>query len=414
MVELPYEPIEAAINVRAKLDRLIAQADIIASSEHPNIDSRTAVNELRTQAITIKRRLDDYDRYSTSVKQSLLKQANYIIIRTTDLLGFIIRSTENRNLFELYFPFRQIARRLVADDIRLIISSDWRYSPFTYPFGLDELPNYVLIGLPASESENALIFPTAGHELGHNIWHANGFSQKYRDDIETCIYRAYENNRSQFELTFTLKGSDIRNDMFAQPIVRKSMAFALRQIEELFCDAIGILLFGQSYIFAFDYLISPTVSGHRTGEYPNTRKRIEYITGFARSIDIQLSDFADRFLPEKFSGVDAADFIIKMADIAVEDMATVVFNAAQNYILSRLPDNINKSREDKILSCFKLGRPTLEAAPLGDTINSAWRVYNDPDRTSQSKEHGVEIIAFLTDLIIKSAENLEFESFCNA
>ena len=414
MVESPFEPIDAAINASAKLDRIIAQADVIASSEHPNADSKAAVADLRAQAEVVKRRFANYALYPINIKLSLLKQANYIVIRLTDILGFIVRSTTTRNLFELYFPFKELARSLVGNDVRLIISSDWRFSPFTYPFGLDELPSFVLIGLPASESENALIFPTAGHELGHNIWRANDFTDKYRTDIENCIYRAYESNKSQFELTFSLKGADIRNDMFVQPIIRQSVTFALRQIEELFCDAIGVLLFGQSYMYAFDYLISPSVSGRRVGEYPNTQLRVKYIIDFANDIDIKLGDFASRFTPESFSGVESADFIIQMADAAVADMVKAIFNAARNYVDKNSSHKLVKGKEGKALACFELGRPTADVMSLGDLINAAWRVYNEPARAENLKDHGVELIPFLTDLVIKSAENFEFKSFHHA
>jgi hypothetical protein len=70
----------------------------------------------------------------------------------------------------MYVPFLDICKSLVGDKARLILSSEWEYVPYTYPQNLNELPEFIVIGLPASESDNILVFPAAGHELGHSLW----------------------------------------------------------------------------------------------------------------------------------------------------------------------------------------------------------------------------------------------------
>lgn len=414
MTDWQLEPTSLSTNAVLKLERLIAQADVIISSEHPNIDSKAAARELKAQVEAIKRRFSAFDDYPRTIQNSILREANYTLLRTLTLLGFIVRSTTTRNLFELYYPFRAISNRLVEYDVRLIISSDWRFSPFTYPFGLEQLPNYVLIGLPASESENALLFPTAGHELGHNIWMAKDFSSKFRELAKEETYRAYELHREEFERIYQLRGADIRNDMFVQPLLSESLHYCLRQLEEIFCDAVGIMLFGASYLYAFDYLIAPTISGARGGEYPNTRTRVQFMEQFAASINIMAPSISGRFIPEALSGVDGNDFSIRMADAAVSQLVSDVCKAAFEYITRHEAVDLGTDGMERALSCFENGHPIGEPVSLGCLINAAWSVYNDPVRAGRLSSHGAALIPFLTDLVIKSAEHLEFASFRNA
>lgn len=45
-------------------------------------------------------------------------------------LGFILRSTNVRNSFEIYRPVLTLAKALLGPHIKLILSSEWEYSPF--------------------------------------------------------------------------------------------------------------------------------------------------------------------------------------------------------------------------------------------------------------------------------------------
>jgi len=77
---------------------------------------------------------------------------------------------------------------------KLIVSSEWEFSPFVYR-SITGFPGFVLIGLPATESSNPLVIPLAGHELGHSVWERNKlagyFNSRIRQSIlkEVKIYR---------------------------------------------------------------------------------------------------------------------------------------------------------------------------------------------------------------------------------
>ena len=68
------------------------------------------------------------------------------------IIGFILHSTDVKNAFETYGPLLRLFRKLLQENAKLILSSEWDHSPFVYP-QLPILPDFVLIGLPAQESK---------------------------------------------------------------------------------------------------------------------------------------------------------------------------------------------------------------------------------------------------------------------
>src|SRR4051812_25114337 len=90
--------------------------------------------------------------------------------------------------------------------------------PFTYPFVFSELPNFVLIGLPASESDNPLIIPLAGHELGHSVWKIYDLSRRFTPAIEASILQEINASWSGFEKVFDT-GAD-PNNLDTDPTLR--------------------------------------------------------------------------------------------------------------------------------------------------------------------------------------------------
>ena len=76
-------------------------------------------------------------------------------------LGFILRSTNVRNAFEIYVPLQRLAWRILGPNVQLLLSSEWNYSPFIFT-QIPLLPRFVFIGIPAHESGNPLVAPLAG------------------------------------------------------------------------------------------------------------------------------------------------------------------------------------------------------------------------------------------------------------
>ena len=107
------------------------------------------------------------------------------------LLGFILRSTNIRNSFEVYKPLLNISRQILGTDTKLILSSEWEFSPFVFN-PISDLPSFVLMGLPACESGNPLLTPLAGHELGHTTWQKQNLRASSRQDLSSQFIRSWK------------------------------------------------------------------------------------------------------------------------------------------------------------------------------------------------------------------------------
>ena len=129
--------------------------------------------------VLVSRQLAVLQQFDDSSNPEVVKQQCALGLRALfiylPLSGFILRSTNNRNAFEVHGPLLRLAGSILEPGVikkdfktRLLLSSEWDYSPLLalYP----ALPDFVLIGLPAPESANPLLLPLAGHELGHLVW----------------------------------------------------------------------------------------------------------------------------------------------------------------------------------------------------------------------------------------------------
>ncbi len=60
------------------------------------------------------------------------------------LLGFLLRATNVRNAFEAHGTLQRLAEKLMGEKTKLIVSSEWEFSPFVYR-GITGLGGFVLI-----------------------------------------------------------------------------------------------------------------------------------------------------------------------------------------------------------------------------------------------------------------------------
>jgi hypothetical protein len=178
------------------------------------------------------------------------------------LLGFIIRSTNVRNSFEVFRPLLRMARAVLEpatpkdqQQTQLIVSSEWEYSPFVFR-EIPGLLGFVLIGLPAAESPNPLLIPLAGHELGHSVWASNnsGVRAALRPAVIGQILAVIRGRWGEYQTAFPhipITQAELDQDLAAIASWQPAFSWALEQTEETFCDCLGIRLFGTSYLEAF-------------------------------------------------------------------------------------------------------------------------------------------------------------------
>jgi hypothetical protein len=188
-------------------------------------------------------RLSTLSNFSPEIKKAACANANLKIKKFLPLLGFILRSTNVRNSFELTDPITRLAKRILKRDF--VLSSEWDFSPLTYSFSFKELPDVILLGLPSFESANALIVPLAGHELGHWIWRHQDLENQLIGKLEENVLNFYRDKWSRFCQIFWEKDvGDIQTDTSIRDIWTISFADSIRQCEEVFADCMGLRLFG--------------------------------------------------------------------------------------------------------------------------------------------------------------------------
>lgn len=58
------------------------------------------------------------DNYSAATRKAILREANFLIVRITYIVGMITRSTSVRNAFELYVPFLDLCKSMLGRDAK--------------------------------------------------------------------------------------------------------------------------------------------------------------------------------------------------------------------------------------------------------------------------------------------------------
>ncbi len=143
-----------------RIKAFLNEIDQLKQSEFPYPHPRDALDLLEER---FKHHIDLLQRTPSTAPASVINNqcsvSLYDLHIFTPILGFILRSTNVRNAFEVYDPLLRLAQTILVADTRLILSSEWEYSPYVYR-SMTLLRGFVLIGLPAPESSNPLLVLT--------------------------------------------------------------------------------------------------------------------------------------------------------------------------------------------------------------------------------------------------------------
>jgi hypothetical protein len=409
------------------IERLISLRALITKfklSEFPYLDSKKAFERMGRevdQQLALSRSINNSRIPDKNKKQHALS-ALKTISDYLPYLGIVLRSTNVRNAFEIFPPLLRLAGELLDKSqtqagrtINLIISSEWKYSPYIYTNPITPLSNFVVIGLPATEAANPLLIPVAGHELGHMIWNAEHIESIFREQINRQIEAA---------LKASPEGSYNKSLLGSMQTIEKSAIIyksVTSQAAEIFCDIIATKLFGSAFPLSLCYLLSPGVA--RTSGYPNNKSRLDFIKMAeehfynAPIISIDYSDLLDDASNSNQTNDDLA-----LADKIVRSIFDELLAKAEKCIASRY-EELNRNREvkiripgpeieevERIFSSYKNVIPAERAGSLANIVNAGWRAYLENDlwqsieAINQSNKKSI-----LFDLILKNIELLEFE-----
>ena len=399
---------------KRRLEAFLDEVDHLKEIEFPYSHSRDALAPIydalknHREALGSLSESSDPATVKAAAKSALTAIAIYL-----PLLGFILRSTNVRNAFEIHAPFLRLSRNLLSPTTKIVLSSEWDYSPLTYA-SVPILPGFALIGLPASESANPFLVPLLGHELGHSVWQQKGVDRRVSGALQNTILELIQDSFwAQFQqLNPGVTKETITTDLFANQKLLHSYEWANAQTEETFCDCIGLRLFGESYMHAFAYLIAPNLGGVRSVKYPHYKRRARTLVEACASYQTQpLQDyealFEDLPLP---STIDLqSELLLNIADAAFESMIPAIIKIADEIVTTAKVATSNDTIVSQIVSDFAhYAVPARHPNSLASILNAGWKAYHDP--TLWVSNPIINRDRTLKELLLKSFEVLEFNT----
>ena len=263
---------------KSRFDAALSQIDQLKQSEFPYPHARSVLETLQSLFQAQRTALDAISPSSTpTIAKHLCSVSLSYLFRYTPKLGFVLRSTNVRNAFEIYAPLLRIAQKLLGPDTKLVLSSEWKYSPHIY-LPTAELKDVALIGVPAFESSNPLLVPLAGHELGHNVWGNENLVSSFEADLKAHLLDGIRKIKwADFNAYCPIAThTNLESDLFVQQAWVPALTFAKRQLEEVFCDMVGLRIFGQSYMLAFAYLVAPGLLARDRNPIPKLKNVLSF------------------------------------------------------------------------------------------------------------------------------------------
>lgn len=403
----------------SKLRATAQQIRELATGDFPHAQARDALSQIGTIFETDLRQLESLSSsIDPAVTRTLASAQARKLYDLFPLLGMLLRSTDVRNAFEIHGPFLRIVQKLLGPSSKLIISSEWEFSPFTFlppiQYGLTDT---VFIGGPASEASNVLIVPLAGHELGHNVWAKQKRTEQLGPSLWSEMLEYLQVQRwNDFRQHYPQLGKpEDLADLLGQQTWAPAWNWAIRQCEELFCDFVGLAIFGESFLHAASYLTAPGLPTRRCFEYPGSKQRAGYHLRAATQYGVSApTSYVDRFEDESAPSEQPLRILLDLADFGTSCLAQTLISEAEASVSASGIQRPSRDEVDRISRCFAQCVPTQGASSLSALINAAWTFYlsgmNEwklmyPD-LGQSQARLLEL---LNDLSLKTIEVFEIE-----
>jgi hypothetical protein len=403
----------------AKLQATVRLTQELSAGDFPHAHSRDALSQIN------KIFEDDLKQLAAltattdpAVIRALASAESKKLFDLFPLLGMLLRSTDVGNAFEIHGPFLRVVRQLLGPSSKLVISSEWEFSPFTFlppiQYGLTDT---VFIGGPASEASNVLLVPLAGHELGHNVW----AKQRRKDQLGPQLFdemlKYLQTQRwADFQPHFPqLKQPSDLADLLGQQTWAPAWNWGIRQCEELFCDFIGLAIFRESFLHAVSYLIAPGLPSVRSYWYPGSKQRATYHATAAGTVGIPLpTNYVNRFEDESFPSEQPLKLLLEVADYGTSQLAATLMREADATVSGSGLKPAAAAEILRIQQSFAQCVPSQQVPDLPSLTNAAWAFYISgmsewrtmyPDLANSESR----LFTLLNDLVLKSIEVFDIE-----
>lgn len=339
------------------------------------------------------------------------------LFRYLPILGFVLRSTNVRNAFEVYGPMLRLGRDVIGPDMKLIISSEWDYSPFAYT-QITDLRDFVLIGFPASESANPLLLPLAGHELGHTLWRSLNLSLNYNSIVQDrVVAEIITNHWSDYHTLYPqYTQAQLATDLLAPITYRLAQTLVLLHLEEIFCDFLGVRIFAESYLHAFGYLLAPRSLGQRSVTYPNTRRRIEHLAAAASAFEVAVPEWwGPSFEDSPEPSDQPVKLMVSVADAVSASLLESLIAKVREYATGHGIPMRSTEMVAKVRESFQFVIPVPERHNLSDILVAGWECFHNVNLWPEHAEIGdEERERVLRNLVLKSIEVSEVDARLHA
>lgn len=405
---------------RQRIQAVLAELERTAFSDFPYKDSEEALKSLQrlfSHSLSTFDGLDD-----NSAPKMIVNTCEVALKGITDnlpLIGFIVRSTATRNAFEAFGPFRRLAGDLLEPTvpvenrtIKLVFSSEWEYQPFIWD-PVAQLKDFLLIGLPASESSNPLLLPLAGHELGHALWLRKNLDKELRqiigEQVTAAIRQLWDECVKHFPEFANIDPDKLDTQMNTGPLFT-ALLWCTRQCEEMFCDFVGLGVFGMAFYNAFAYTLSPGLTAH-SPMYPDLRTRVDRLGEAGKTFGLEPPEHFAKCIavnPTLSRSTPSDNLLLKIAEQASAAIWPHLLEKARALTAGVNPGT-DQVRLDRILARFRLVAPADNVAYLADIFNAAWIAYNDDTMWKEYPKIHENRREVLRDLVLKNLEIFEIE-----
>jgi hypothetical protein len=389
-----------------KVDNVIDRIGAVRRSTLLQKDTADALTALAERFHAHRKQLLDFIKQPTDPAVV----ANHCDIVLLDLfrylpyIGFLHRARHPSNPFEVHGPLKRLATQVIGSDVRLIISSEWDFSPYTHPT-MGDISDFVLLGLPASESENALLVPIAGHEFGHPVWKREKLEAKIAPIVDRAVL---DQLRARLDVVKMKLGISSETELQTDPrviAVRANLAaYARGQAQEIFCDLLGLLLFGESYCHAFAHLLAPGLIAYQSRGYPTARRRAEILRQSAERLGVTVPAGFD----DLFQVPPVSEWSVEVTAAVVDDLVDGLLSEVEAFRDSRALKPPSEEGRLAARNFLENATPASPASTLTELLCAAWDLRTKEDLWS-SKPYLREIRdQLLNDLVLKSAQALDY------
>lgn len=401
-------------HTRSKIDGLLRTVDGLSAVDFPFADATKLLSIVAEEFNSLRSDLPlDPTAADPGVAKTLCRRALESIQNYLPVLGFISRSSDLEAPVELHGPLLRLTRRAIQSDALLVIFSEWNYSPFTFLFPELAKRGVVLVGMPRSESHNPLIAPLAGHELGHNIWQREGLGASYYSAASKIIVDEMKANWERWKRLLGLENPEQLSDLMGSRYWEMPLTWAVRQCEETFCDLIGLLLFREAYLYAFQYLLAPGDAVRRAFHYPELSDRSKILLEAAKKVGIKVSDeYPEYFDKASLESDELVSQYVSLADTARERLMPDLLEAARKLVEERKLSAYSEAEVEKAKLALDKAVPATGSAGIENILIAAWE--HALDLTTflgkglpSVKESEKEVV--LHELVLKSFEVFEVE-----